>query len=58
MGGVTGNSFIYRSLARVGRVVGITFIGDYQKRVRIKDFVIEFILDGVRPLLTPSPKGR
>ena len=25
-GGVTGNSFICRSLARVGRVVGITFI--------------------------------
>ena len=36
----------------------IIFIGDYQvKRVRIKGFVIWFILFGVRPLLTPSPKG-
>ena len=46
-------------VARVGRVVGLTFISDYQvKRVRIKGFVIWFILFGVGPLLTPSSKGR
>ena len=36
---VTGNSFICWSLARVGRVFRITFIWDYQERVRDKDLV-------------------
>ena len=47
LGGVTGNSFICWSLARVGRVVGITFIWDYQERIRFKDFVTVFMLEKV-----------
>ena len=55
-GEVTGNSFICWSLAKVGRVVGITFIWDYQERVRDKDLVTVFMLR--RPLLTPPSRGR